>query len=103
MKEMKSYEIYEVDKKDYEAYFYRLPENEIMKTTPSEGWTIYKDMIENIEICGFLTENVMATDAKRYFIFNFIDESRLGKPKYVKNITIPLNDFTVFFGGQNSD
>lgn len=101
--ETRSYEIYEVDKKDYDSYFYRLPENEIMKTTPSEGWTIYKDMKENKEICGILSENVMAMDANRYFIFDFIDESRLGKPKYTKTITIPLEDFTMIFGDKKEN
>ena len=40
-------DIYEVEKRDYEAYFYRLPPNEIIKTTPRPGLVIWKDIKEN--------------------------------------------------------
>ena len=65
-------DIYEVDKKDYEAYFYRLPKNEIIKTTPREKLTIWKDLITGFEICGYETTQIMGTDCNRFFIFNFI-------------------------------
>ena len=66
-------DIFEVDKVDYDSYFYRLPKNEIMKTTPQEGLVAYKDIKEEGElICGILSEQIMAMPANRYFIFNFI-------------------------------
>ena len=49
-------DLFEVDKIDYDAYFYRLPKNEIMKTTPQEGLIVYKDIKEDGElICGILS------------------------------------------------
>ena len=74
-------DIYEVDKADYDAYFYRLPQN---------------DMIEPQLICGILSENIMAMPANRYFIFNFLDEKRLGAHKIIKQITLGLEDYENF-------
>lgn len=90
-------DLFEVDKIDYDAYFYRLPKNEIMKTTPREGLTVYKDVKEDGElICGILSEQIMAMPANRYFIFNFIDESRLGPHKAYKHITMTEEEYTGF-------
>ena len=90
-------DLFEVDKVDYDAYFYRLPKNEIMKTTPREGLTVYKDVKEDGElICGILSEQIMAMPANRYFIFNFIDESRLGPHKAYKYITMTEEEYTEF-------
>lgn len=90
-------DLFEVDKIDYDAYFYRLPKNEIMKTTPREGLTVYKDVKEDGElICGILSEQIMAMPANRYFIFNFIDESRLGPHKAYKYITMTEEEYTEF-------
>lgn len=90
-------DLFEVDKVDYDAYFYRLPKNEIMKTTPREGLTVYKDVKEAGElICGILSEQIMAMPANRYFIFNFIDESRLGPHKAYKYITMTEEEYTEF-------
>lgn len=90
-------DLFEVDKVDYDAYFYRLPKNEIMKTTPREGLTVYKDVKKDGElICGILSEQIMAMPANRYFIFNFIDESRLGPHKAYKYITMTEEEYTEF-------
>ena len=90
-------DLFEVDKVDYDAYFYRLPKNEIMKTTPQEGLIVYKDIKEDGElICGILSEQIMAMPANRYFIFNFIDESRLGPHKAYKHITMTEEEQTEF-------
>ena len=90
-------DLFEVDKIDYDAYFYRLPKNEIMKTTPREGLTVYKDVKEDGElICGILSEQIMAMPANRYFIFNFMDESRLGPHKLYKHITMTEEEYTEF-------
>lgn len=90
-------DLFEVDKIDYDAYFYRLPKNEIMKTTPREGLTVYKDIKEDGKfICGILSEQIMAMPANRYFIFNFMDESRLGPHKTYKHITMTEEEYIEF-------
>jgi hypothetical protein len=89
-------DIYEVDKADYNAYFYRLPQNEMVKTTPREGFVVYRDMIEPQLICGILSENIMAMPANRYFIFNFIDEERLGPHKQYKYIQMSEAEYIDF-------
>ena len=90
-------DIYEVDKADYDAYFYRLPIKDLMKTTPREGLTVYKDISNNGEaVCGVLSEQIMAMSANRYFIFNFLDEERLGPHKIIKQITLGLEDYENF-------
>ena len=88
-------DIYEVDKGDYEAYFYRLPKD-IMKTTPQEGMVVYKDIVSGEYVCGILTENIMAMPANRYFIFNFLEEERLGPHKAVKHITMSAEEYEEF-------
>lgn len=90
-------DLYEVDKVDYDSLFHRLPKNEIMKTTPREGLTAYKDMKEDNEyLCGILSEQVMGMSANRYFIFNFMDESRLGPHKTYKHITMTEEEYIEF-------
>ena len=89
-------DIFEVEKTDYESYFYRLPKTEILKTTPREGLVVYKDIQTREDICGVLTEEVMGTEARRFFIFNFIDESRLGPHKTIQYITMPTEEYELF-------
>lgn len=96
MEELNNLDIYEVDKHDYEAFFYRLPKNEIMKVRPQEGLTAYKDTITGELICGIQTENVMAMPANRYFIFNLMDEERLGEHKLYKYIQLSQEEFNEF-------
>lgn len=92
-------DIYEVEKVDYDSYFYRLPKSEIMKTTPREGLVVYKDTLnEGQPICGILSENVMAMPANRYFIFNFMDEERLGPHKQYQYIQMTEEEYTNFLG-----
>lgn len=93
----KDLDIYEVDKVDYDAYFFRLPEKDIMKTTPREGFVIYKDIGNGGEpICGILTEQIMAMPANRYFIFNFLDEERLGPHKQYQYIHMAEEEYAKF-------
>lgn len=89
-------DVYEVDKHDYDSYFYRLPIADLMKTTPYEGLTVYKDVTNGEAICGILTENIMAMPANRYFIFNFMDENRLGQYKAYKYITLTEEEYSEF-------
>ena len=89
-------DIFEVEKVDYEAYFYRLPKTEILKTTPREGFVVYKDIQSREDICGILTEEIMGTEARRFFIFNFIDEERLGPHKVIRHITMPQEEYEAF-------
>lgn len=93
----KDLDIYEVDKADYDAYFFRLPEKDIMKTTPREGFVVYKDINNGGElICGILTEQIMAMPANRYFIFNFLDEERLGPHKQYQYIHMTEEEYVEF-------
>lgn len=103
-------DIYEVDKLDYDAYFYRLPKNELMKTTPREGFVAYKDITDSQYICGILSEQIMGMPANRYFIFNFIDEERLGEHKCYQHIRMSEEEYTQFLatlqnlvGDKNND
>lgn len=96
MEELNNLDIYEVEKRDYEAYFYRLPQNEIMKMRPQEGLTVYKDIITGDLLCGVLSEQVMAMPANRYFIFNLMDEERLGEHKLYKYIQLSQEEFNEF-------
>ena len=90
-------DIYEVEKKDYDSYFYRLPKNEIMKIHPKEGFVVYKDLKnEQLCLCGIHTEQIMAMPANRYFIFNFMDEERLGPYKAYRHIVLEEDEYMDF-------
>ena len=90
-------DIYEVEKQDYDSYFYRLPKNEIMKIRPKEGFVVYKDLKgEQLCLCGVHTEQVMAMPANRYFIFNLMDEERLGPHKAYRHIVLEENEYMDF-------
>ena len=86
-------DIYEVDKEDYESYLYRLPKNEIMKTTPREGYVFYKDSLTQQYICGTLSEDIMGMKCTRFFIFEFLPEERLGKELVIKEIIIGEDEY----------
>ena len=86
-------DLFEVERRDYDAYFYRLPQNEIMKTTPQEGFVVYKDTTNGEYICGILSENIMAMPANRYFIFTLLPEERLGPHKQYKEIVLEEEEY----------
>ena len=86
-------DIYEVDKEDYESYLYRLPKNEIMKTTPRERYVFYKDSLTQQYICGTLSEDIMGMKCTRFFIFEFLPEERLGKELVIKEIIIGEDEY----------
>lgn len=90
-------DIYEVEKQDYDSYFYRLPKNEIMKVHPKEGFIAYKDLKdEQSYLCGIYTEQIMAMPANRYFIFNLMNEERLGPHKAYRHIVLEENEYMDF-------
>lgn len=96
-------DIYEVEKRDYEAYFYRLPPNEIIKTTPRPGLIVWKDIKENEEICGQEITQIMGQNCSRYFIFNFVDEERLGPHKTYQYITLSEEEYIEFLNSLPSN
>ena len=95
--------IYEVEKRDYESYFYRLPVNEIIKTTPRPGLVIWKDIKENEEICGQEITQIMGQNCSRYFIFNFMNEERLGPHKTYQYITLTEEEYMQFLNSLPSN
>lgn len=86
-------DIYEVEREDYFAYWFRLPHDELMKTTPEENLTIWKDTKTGDQICGTRTENIMGTAATQYYIFTFMDDERLGPEKATKYIYMTENEY----------
>lgn len=86
-------DIYEVERADYLAYWFRLPHDQLMKTTPEEGLTIWKDTKTGDQICGTKVENIMGTAATQYYIFTFMDEERLGPEKATKYIYMTEKEY----------
>lgn len=91
-------DIYEVEKADYEAYFFRLPKNEILKTTPQENYIVYVDATsaDREPICGIEEQDIMGTKARRFFIFNLLDEERLGEHKRIQVIHMSEEEYINF-------
>ena len=89
-------DIYEVEREDYNAYFYRLPQNDLMKTSPEKNYIIWKDICTGEPVCGTETYDIMGQKCIRYFIFNFLEEERLGKHKIIKHIVLSEKDYMKF-------
>ena len=91
-------DIYEVEKSDYEAYFFRLPKNEILKTTPQENYTVYVDITsaDHEPICGIEEQDIMGTKARKFFIFNLLNEERLGEYKRTQVIHMSEEEYINF-------
>lgn len=89
-------DIYEVDKEDAISYCYRLkarPQNQI---NPKEGLEIFEDVATGLYLWGIETTNIMGQEARRYFIFEFLDEELLGPHRTVKKITLTEKQFEEF-------
>ena len=89
-------DIFEVEKEDFTSYFYRLPKNEIVKTTPQENLIIWKDILTGQEVCGEEKIQIMGSNCTRYFIFNFLEEERLGEYKTIQKIVLSEEDYQKF-------
>ena len=89
-------DIYEVEREDYNAYFYRLPQDDLMKTSPEKNYIIWKDIRTGEPICGTETYDIMGQKCTRYFIFNFLEDERLGKHKIIKHIVLSEEDYMNF-------
>lgn len=89
-------DIYEVEKADYDAYYFRLPKNDLVKTTPRENLTVFRDMVSGQQICGYETIELMGQECRRFFIFNFIDEERLGTYKTQRRIVLSPEEYEKF-------
>ena len=71
----------------------------MVKSEPFEGFTLYQDAKqENLFICGVLTEQIMAMPANRYFLFNFLEEERLGPHKQYQYIHMTEEEYVEFLG-----
>ena len=103
----KNLNIYEVDKEDYDSYWYRLPKDEIIKCTPREGYEFYKDSLTKKYVCGTLSEDIMGMKCTRFFIFEFLPEERLGNELVLKEIIIGEDEYKKLIGrltdGENSN
>lgn len=89
-------DIYEVDKEDAISYCYRLKARPQIKKTPREGLEVYMDIETGLYLWGIETTKVMAQEARRYFIFEFLDEELLGPHRTVKRVTISNEQFEEF-------
>lgn len=90
---MTNNDIYEVERDDYLAYWFRLPHDDLMKTTPEEGLTIWKDTKTGDQICGTKIEHIMGSAATQYYIFTLMDEERLGAEKTTEYISITEENY----------
>lgn len=90
---MNDLDIYEVERNYYLSYWYSLPHDELMKTTPSEGLTIWKDIKTGEQICGTKVENIMGTAATQYYIFTFMDDERLGEAKTTQYVYLNNEEY----------
>lgn len=85
---------YEVDKQDYDAYFYRLPKEEL-EFVQEDGLSVYKDIVNGEPICAFKVAEFIA-DVTNYYIFNFLPEERLGKHKTQMKIELSYEEYLDF-------
>lgn len=80
----------EVNKEEYCDYLYRLPKEDIkviQSIEVDEVTTKYYDLITGKLICSNTND--------KYYIYEFLDEERLGPPKKYKSITVDLNTYNL--------
>lgn len=86
-------DLYEVDKKDYSSYEYRLREKQLMKITPGNNLIIFVDTKTKEWLLGYEETIVMSMPARKYYIFTILPEEQLASEKHYKNITMTQEDF----------
>lgn len=89
-------DFYETDKQDVLSYIFRLKEREQMKLTPQENLEVYMDLGTKEWTYGIETTEIMGMPARRYFIFEFLDEKLLGPHRKIQKIMLPEDEFKQF-------
>lgn len=87
-----NWSIYEVEKKDYDSYFFRLPKDDI-EMIQNESKIIYTDKVTNQEICAKEIYERNGVTYYKYYIFEFLDDNRLGPYKGYKTIQVSSEEF----------
>lgn len=85
-------DIYEVEKRDYDAYFFRLPKEDLEEER-TESQLIYRDKLTGNKVCGIEIQEHNHITFYRYFIFEFLDEERLGPHKGYKQIVVSKEEY----------
>ena len=90
-------DFYEVDRADAVSYIFRLKARPQMKLTPQENLEVSMDIETRQWLYGVETIDLMGQKAKRYFIFEFLDDELLGPHRTVKKFVLPYELYEVFF------
>ena len=89
-------DFYEVDRADAVSYIFRLKARPQMKLTPQENLEVSMDIETRQWLYGIETINLMGQKAKRYFIFEFLDDNLLGPHRTVKKIELSYEQYEEF-------
>ena len=89
-------DIYEVDKVYYSSYEYRCKDRQLMKRHPYEGLTVWEDIETGKLLYGKEVNNIMASNATRFFIFEMLDEELLGPEKTTQTIEVDYETYKNF-------
>lgn len=94
---LRSLDFYEVEKADYRAYQYRLKDRKTYERSyPEQELTVVFDEETNVPVLGLKEESIMGTNAHRFFIFEFLDEDKLGDHLVTKNIILSQEQWERF-------
>jgi hypothetical protein len=88
-------DLYEVDREDYDAYFYRLPKDALKKFSLEDETIIFEDTVTGEWICGYKNETSLI-DVKKYYIFSILPDTRLSDYKTQKRIILSDEEYTNF-------
>lgn len=95
-KYLENLDCYEVDKAYYLSYAYRYKDRNLMKLTPRENLTIWQDLETRAILSGVEEKDVMGTKARRFFIFELLDEELLGPEKTTQYIDVDAQTYIKF-------
>lgn len=87
---------FEVEKRYYDSYTYRLQTRQLIKTTPEKNVTIFIDTETRLPVTGFKEEDVMGMVGKNYYIFELLDEELLGPEKTYQIIHLDEQQYMEF-------
>lgn len=89
-------DIYEVEKSYYSSYEYRCKDRQLIKLTPNENLTVWRDIETGLFLYGKETYDIMGSKATRFFVFELLDEKLLGPEKTIQKIKVDEETYKKF-------
>ena len=95
---IKTLDLFQVDKADYESYVYRLRHRDLLETKEENGLVMFWDIAAGEYVCGYKEETTIAnnTTYKDYFIFELLPEECLASEKIIQKVVLSPEEYVAW-------